>query len=57
VALFYSSENLALQVATELRGLGHDVLTSLAAARVIDSKHLLSRPRQQAALYPKSLST
>jgi hypothetical protein len=31
VALFYSNENIALQVVMELRGLGHDVLTSLEA--------------------------
>jgi Domain of unknown function (DUF5615) len=33
VARFYSNENIALQVVTELRGLGHDVLTSLDAGK------------------------
>jgi hypothetical protein len=31
VARFYSNENIARQVVTELRRLGHDVLTSLDA--------------------------
>ena len=31
MARFYSNENIALQVVTELRRLGHDVLTSLDA--------------------------
>ncbi len=31
MALFYSNENIAMQVVTELRRLGHDVLTSLEA--------------------------
>jgi hypothetical protein len=31
VATFYSNENIALQVVTELPRLGHDVLTSLNA--------------------------
>jgi len=31
VALFYSNENIALQVVMELRRLGHDVLTSMEA--------------------------
>ncbi len=31
MALFYSNENIALQVVTELRRRGHDVLTSLEA--------------------------
>jgi hypothetical protein len=33
VARFYSNENIALQVVTELRRLGHDVLTSLDSGR------------------------
>jgi len=33
VARFYSSENIALQVVTELRRLGHEVLTSLEAGK------------------------
>jgi len=33
VARFYSNENIAQQVVTELRGLGHDVLTSLDAGK------------------------
>lgn len=33
MARFYSNENIALQVVTELRGLGHDVLTSLDAGK------------------------
>jgi Domain of unknown function (DUF5615) len=33
VARFYSNENIALQVVTELRRLGHDVLTSLDAGK------------------------
>jgi len=35
VARFYSNENTALQVVTELRRLGHDVLTSLDRTRAI----------------------
>ena len=31
MARFYANENIALQVVTELRRLGHDVLTSLDA--------------------------
>ena len=31
MARFYSNENIAAQVVTELRSLGHDVLTSLEA--------------------------
>ncbi len=31
MARFYSNENIAMQVVTELRRLGHDVLTSLDA--------------------------
>jgi len=30
---FYSNENIALQVVTELRRLGHDVLTSMDAGK------------------------
>jgi hypothetical protein len=37
VARFYSNENIALQVVTELRRLGHDVLTSLEAGNANDS--------------------
>jgi hypothetical protein len=33
VARFYSNENIPIQVVTELRRLGHDVLTSLDAGR------------------------
>ena len=33
MARFYANENIALQVATELRRLGHDVLTSLEAGK------------------------
>jgi Domain of unknown function (DUF5615) len=33
VARFYSNENIALPVVTELRQLGHDVLTSLEAGK------------------------
>lgn len=33
MARFYSNENIPLQVVTELRRLGHDVLTSLDAGR------------------------
>ena len=33
MARFYSNENMALQVVTELRRLGHDVLTSLDAGK------------------------
>jgi hypothetical protein len=33
VARFYSNENIALQVVTELRRLGHDVVTSLDAGK------------------------
>lgn len=33
MARFYSNENIALQVVMELRRLGHDVLTSLDAAK------------------------
>lgn len=33
MARFYSNENIALQVAAELRRLGHDVLTSLEAGK------------------------
>ena len=44
MARFYSNENIALQVVTELRRLGHDVLTSLdsgkADAAVPDSEVL-----------------
>jgi predicted nuclease of predicted toxin-antitoxin system len=44
VAPFYSNENIALQLVTELRSLGHDVLTSLEAgnanAAVPDSEVL-----------------
>ena len=44
MARFYSNENIALQVVTELRRLGHDVLTSLDAgkanAAVADSEVL-----------------
>lgn len=46
MARFYSNENIALQVVTELRRLGHDVLTSLdsgrANAAVPDSEVLAS---------------
>ena len=44
MARFYSNENIPLQVVTELRRLGHDVLTSLDAGRanasVLDSEVL-----------------
>ena len=44
MARFYSNENIALQVVTELRRLGHDVLTSfdsgMANAAVPDSEVL-----------------
>jgi Domain of unknown function (DUF5615) len=33
MARFYSNENIPLQVVTERRNLGHDVLTSLDAGR------------------------
>lgn len=33
MACFYSNENIALQVVSELRRLGHDVLTSLEAGQ------------------------
>jgi|SRR5687768_1682263 len=33
MARLYSNENVAMQVVTELRNLGHDVLTSLEAGR------------------------
>lgn len=33
MARFYSNENIAFQVVTELRRLGHDVLTSLDAGK------------------------
>jgi hypothetical protein len=33
VARFYTNENIPLQVVTEIRRLGHDVLTSLDAGR------------------------
>ena len=33
MARFYSNENIGAQVVTELRRLGHDVLTSLEAGR------------------------
>lgn len=33
MARFYSNENIPLQVVTELRRLGHDVLTSLDAGK------------------------
>ncbi|MEO8130297.1 MAG: DUF5615 family PIN-like protein [Bryobacteraceae bacterium] len=33
MALFYSNEDVALQVVLELRRLGHDVLTTLDAAK------------------------
>lgn len=33
MARFYANENIALQVVTELRRLGHDVLTSVEAGK------------------------